>query len=200
MFEDLVVINKYPDDTWLTRLRRGNVFWLVKEKQFGIVEWEFEPTLGYSSGRIGFRRHDNFWKNETWMVRPDGKGINYSQLFLPVEGHLPKNTLSLPEPEIRQLLRQVGALTQRVEQLEIKAQYSYWIEPYDLIPTQSSVVSSESRCSHDKCEVAFDDEKAAEMTVQEIRKVYPRFSGTCPDCNVQVIKYASGAHYHMGDW
>ncbi len=127
MFENLVVMEKYPDDTWLTRLRRNNILWLVKEKQFGIVEWEFEPTLEYSSGRIGFRRYESFWKNETWMVRPDGKGINYSQLFLPVEGHLPNEALSLPEPEIRQLLRQIGALTQRIEQLELKPLYNnYW--------------------------------------------------------------------------
>jgi len=199
MFENLVVMEKCPDDTWLTRLRRGNVLWLVKEKQFGIVEWEFEPTLGYSSGRIGFRRYGGFWKNETWMVRPDGKGIDYSQLFLPVEGHLPNETLSLPEPEIRQLLRQIGALTQRVEQLEFKSSFNYWIEPYELSSSIEPFISK-TICLHDKCEVIFDADEAVALSPQEVRKKYPRFFGHCPDCGEQIIKYASKEHYILGDW
>lgn len=213
MFENLIVMQKIPDDTWLTRLRRGNYFWLAKEKQFGIVEWEYESEIGFS-GRIGFKRYNGLWKNETWMVRPDGKGINYSQLFLPVEGHVPQFPLTLPEPEIRKLIRQVGALTERVARLELPFKsIDFWIpktvkteikDGYDSDFNAVSITRShpiENKiCDHSQCKVEFDPKIAATMTVAEVRKRFPRFFDYCPDCEKRIIKYASMLHYRMGDW
>lgn len=201
MFENLVVIQNSPDDTWLSRLRRGNYLWLAKEKRFGIVEWEFETEIGFSSGRIGFRQFDGHWKSETWMVRPDGKGINYSQLFLPVEGHVPQSPLTLPKSEIRKLIRQVGSLTQRVERLESRGSLAnFWVEPYTLFPVIQETDEIKEPCNHPKCTVKFDRAEAATMTSAEVRKNFPRFFGTCPDCKEQVIIYSSTSHYQMGDW
>lgn len=55
-------------------------------------------------------------------------------------------------------------------------------------------------CKHEKCQPAFDEERAKSMTVEEVRKEFPRFFGNCPDCGTQVISYASRAHYVFGDW
>lgn len=38
------------------------------------------------------------------------------------------------------------------------------------------------------------------MSVEEIRKCFPRHFGTCKSCGFQGIYYASKAHYVAGDW
>jgi hypothetical protein len=53
------------------------------------------------------------------------------------------------------------------------------------------------KCDHG---VKFDEELAQNMLVPEIRKVFPRFNGTCPNCSYNGIAYASMAHYVYGDW
>jgi hypothetical protein len=119
MFDHLTVMSQIPDTTWLTRLRRGNFLWLSKEKEFGIVEWEYEDDR-HNSGRIGFRRFTNSqWKNETWMVRPNGQGINFSQLFMPVENHVPADLPPPPKSELDQLKKRLKYLEERLEALEV---------------------------------------------------------------------------------
>lgn len=34
----------------------------------------------------------------------------------------------------------------------------------------------------------------------EVRRRWPRFSGTCSSCGYVGIQYASMAHYTLGDW
>lgn len=58
----------------------------------------------------------------------------------------------------------------------------------------------EKECDHDLVVVDFDKEKAANMTVEQLRANYPRFQGICPSCGCLLIKYHSIEHYLMGDW
>jgi len=44
------------------------------------------------------------------------------------------------------------------------------------------------------------EEEANKLSSFEIRKRYPRFDGVCPDCNQQVIVYASMHQYIAGDY
>lgn len=55
-------------------------------------------------------------------------------------------------------------------------------------------------CPHASIIVTFDPDAAEHLSVEEIRKRWPRFHGTCPDCGCTLIKYASMAHYIYGDW
>jgi hypothetical protein len=47
---------------------------------------------------------------------------------------------------------------------------------------------------------AFNSSEAFNIQSEEVRKRFPRFSGTCPDCKGLVIVYASYEHYIAGDW
>lgn len=189
MFENLVVTQP-SDDIWLTRLRRGDFLWLAKEKQFGIIEWKYKSEIGFSSGRIGFRKYDSLWKSETWIVRPNGKGIDFSQLFLPVEDDVSQENLTLPETEIKKLARLLSVLMQRVERLESQVG----------LKSPPLIVEETKLCAHASCVVKFDPEAASTMTTVEVRKNFPRFFGLCPECEEQVIIYASRKHFVMGDW
>lgn len=53
-------------------------------------------------------------------------------------------------------------------------------------------------CDHG---VVFDPEKVRSMTVQQIRNLFPRLHGPCPEgCGFHGIAYASTEHYVWGDW
>lgn len=56
------------------------------------------------------------------------------------------------------------------------------------------------QCKHPRCAVAFDEDAARGLSAEEVRKRWPRFYGLCPDCNTEVIRYASTAHRVLGDW
>jgi hypothetical protein len=55
-------------------------------------------------------------------------------------------------------------------------------------------------CQHPKIMPAFDDEAAEGLSSDEVRDRWPRFSGSCPDCDFNGVMYASFAHYISGDW
>jgi hypothetical protein len=50
------------------------------------------------------------------------------------------------------------------------------------------------------CTPKFDAVKARKMSWEEVRKVYPRFSGYCEKCGYYGAKYASFEHYIAGDY
>jgi len=55
-----------------------------------------------------------------------------------------------------------------------------------------------AKCDHG---LKFDLEAAQNMSVSEIRRVYPRLYGPCPKgCGYDGIAYVSTAHYVYGDW
>jgi len=60
--------------------------------------------------------------------------------------------------------------------------------------------SDDAECAHDGARVDFDIDAARGLSPQAVRKQWPRFFGTCPDCGCSLIKYASYAHYIAGDW
>jgi len=58
----------------------------------------------------------------------------------------------------------------------------------------------EPECAHPLCIPSFDAEAARGLSDKEVRRRWPRFQGVCPNCNAQVIAYASFEHFTMGDW
>jgi hypothetical protein len=55
-------------------------------------------------------------------------------------------------------------------------------------------------CKHEKVMPAFDEEASKGLSSSEVRKLWPRFSGMCPDCKSTVVAYKSMLHYIAGDW
>jgi hypothetical protein len=61
-------------------------------------------------------------------------------------------------------------------------------------------VKAINKCKHSSIKVEFDSERARGMSVEQVRKIWPRFNGTCPECKELVIIYASIDHYILGDY
>jgi hypothetical protein len=55
-------------------------------------------------------------------------------------------------------------------------------------------------CTHAQVKPAFNVNAVADLPPEEIRRIWPRFEGVCPDCQSQLILYASAEHYTCGDW
>lgn len=63
------------------------------------------------------------------------------------------------------------------------------------------MTGSEETCQHpNQAPVEFDEEAAQGLSVAEVRERWPRAVGPCPDCGERAIRYASMAHFVMGDW
>lgn len=112
-----------PTEPWVSRLRRNNRVWLVKEKIPAFVAWAWEPPepgVVTGSGRIAIQPIVNNYVQaiQVWFVDLLGRGINKSQLFAPIEGQLPDEEAPISEPVIRQLKRDQARLLHRIEQLE----------------------------------------------------------------------------------
>lgn len=59
----------------------------------------------------------------------------------------------------------------------------------------------EIECSHPKLKrPKFDAEKSRGKDADWVRRHYPRGYQHCPDCDADVILYASFEHYLAGDW
>ncbi|MDB4278016.1 hypothetical protein N9917_00140 [Deltaproteobacteria bacterium] len=65
---------------------------------------------------------------------------------------------------------------------------------------RSAVMDDPDACKHLSVMPEFDEEDAKGMSALEIKKKYPRFMGSCPECGGNVILYASFMHYINGDW
>ena len=63
---------------------------------------------------------------------------------------------------------------------------------------------SSGDCSHASAMPRFSTKEllaaAENLSTPELRKRFPRFAGTCPDCGEYVFLYASTVHYIAGDW
>lgn len=69
-----------------------------------------------------------------------------------------------------------------------------------LPPSMESLVPPRPECTHAAVMPSFNEEAAGALPAAEVRRLWPRFCGTCPTCNEQVILYASLRHYLAGDW
>jgi hypothetical protein len=58
----------------------------------------------------------------------------------------------------------------------------------------------ENGCEHKGVAVSFDEQASRGLSSATVRRLWPRFFGTCPDCGRSLILYASFAHYIAGDW
>lgn len=113
------IINN-PPDNWLERLRRGHKVWLVKENREAEVVFAYEPPEpGHYCGQIGIR----YGLMDSWFIDINGKGIDGSQLMLPLKNNLPENPEPLPATEIRRLYREIDYLKQRMTRLEQTKEY-----------------------------------------------------------------------------
>jgi hypothetical protein len=63
-----------------------------------------------------------------------------------------------------------------------------------------SVIILNKDCKHESIKVNYDSDVAKNLTSYEVKKLYPRFQGACPECGQHLIKYASAEHYIAGDW
>ncbi len=125
-------IIKSPDNTWVTRLRRGHFVYAVKEKRFAKIEWAFEPPEpGCYSGRIGLRfchvYDEDSWGVDsfchTWYIYEDGTGFDGKDLLVPVEGNCPDIAAPISEPWIRQTERALLQLNARLDQIQSELSY-----------------------------------------------------------------------------
>lgn len=66
-------------------------------------------------------------------------------------------------------------------------------------PTEVFVApSTNAACTHG---LVFDVDAARGLSVEEVRKRWPRLMGTCPKgCGFHGIAYVSMVHYVYGDW
>lgn len=55
-------------------------------------------------------------------------------------------------------------------------------------------------CAHASVMPTFDQDAASGLSAAEVKKRWPRFMGSCPECGDSVILYHSFAHYLYGDW
>lgn len=112
-----------PTSPWLSRLRKGHRVWLIKENTPAIVAWAWEPPepgVVTGSGRIAIQPliNNHVQPVQVWFADVYGRGINRSQLFVPIEGQLPDEETPISEPLVRQLKRDQAVLLHRIEQLE----------------------------------------------------------------------------------
>jgi hypothetical protein len=61
----------------------------------------------------------------------------------------------------------------------------------------STYPAHRDECNHG---VTFDPEAARDLSADEVRRRWPRFSGFCFRCGFSGIFYASFEHYVAGDW
>lgn len=118
-------VESLPKMPWVSRLRKGNRVWLVKEGYPAIIAWEWEPPepgVVTGTGRIAIQPliKNRVQAVQVWFVDIMGRGINRSQLFAPVVGQLPDEEGPLDETVVRQLKRDMTYLMHRVEQLEAR--------------------------------------------------------------------------------
>ena len=118
----LIPMKQYPDETWLFRVQRNNIVFLVKENRFAEIEWPYEaPGPGHVCGMIGLRFfHGEQWEGrryshcDTWFIRPNGQGINGSQCIMPVMGHVPDEEPEHSPEDIKYILRRLNRLEEIV--------------------------------------------------------------------------------------
>jgi hypothetical protein len=60
--------------------------------------------------------------------------------------------------------------------------------------------AARNTCNHDSAMPKYNDADFEGLEASEIKALYPRFHGACPDCGTSCILYSSWTHYIAGDW
>lgn len=83
--------------------------------------------------------------------------------------------------------------------MKLKASYAaaYWQGGRQHEGRQPHLLTVVEGCNHG---TLFDEAAAVNLSASEVRKRWPRFSGTCLECGYSGIYYASFMHYVSGDW
>lgn len=121
--DNLLVMLKNPDDTWLERLRRGHFVWMAKENKFAKVEWAYEPPEpGCTVGRIGIVPTWNDGENwglehcQTWFIKVDGSGFDGNLLLRAVVGNCPDEAAPISDVWQRHVEKTLAYLIHKIDQ------------------------------------------------------------------------------------
>lgn len=129
-FVQLAVEEVIPNPLWLTQVRKNDSVFLVKEKKFARVSWEFEFNVpqkrrenNNTLGRICFSiEHRDIgiihYTLEDWIVRANGTGLDYQPLILPVKGHYDPVQPSIEESDLDELRNKIIYLEKKLELIQ----------------------------------------------------------------------------------
>jgi len=101
-----------PPKSWLRRLVRDSVVWLVKENTRAIVTWPFAHATG-ACGELCIRIRPG--QEQTWYVSEDGNGLDGKRLMLPC-APLPETEAPLANDDT--VLRELCNLRKRIKKIE----------------------------------------------------------------------------------
>lgn len=87
------------DNAWIPLLEEHQWIYLVKERQFAQVIWPWRScSNSIDMGQIGIKKFDQnlcLIREETWYSSSNGRGLDYSIIFAPLEDNfveqIPKN-------------------------------------------------------------------------------------------------------------
>lgn len=117
-----------PDGPWMRRLREGVKVWLVKEREYAIVNFPWQPPEpGHCSGRLVLQRvvklPDDQWtvgRTEVWFVGSRGEGFDGKPLIQLCEGYLPEEFAEVVCEEMTNLMATLEAVKCRLEAMKYK--------------------------------------------------------------------------------
>jgi hypothetical protein len=126
-----LILKRIPDPQWVKNLRINDLIWLAKEQHFAIINERYRSmdSDGYSHvGKIVLRRlagprHGSgtltaAGTQETWLVRENGQGIDYSQIIMPVMEVGQSYTSKEIELLLLQIQQDLASISQRLTVLE----------------------------------------------------------------------------------
>ena len=111
-----------PPEGWMRCLRSGNRIWLCKEKRTARIVVPFIPPEHSRGGLCGdlVFHHEVAGFIDSWMVRPNGNGIDGLPLVRPMKGHLPSVPIQLMSNEFHELNEKVLLLEKKLRRMELK--------------------------------------------------------------------------------
>lgn len=64
----------------------------------------------------------------------------------------------------------------------------------------TNIIKTNGDCQHTTVAPKYNDQDFGTLDEYEVRRRFPRFDGTCPECGTRIIIYSSYMHYIAGDW
>lgn len=129
------LMEKIPNEHWVTLLHPEDKVWLLKQNEFAIVEWPFYlkyPSIG--SGNIGLKVSG---VSQNWIIRTNGRGNDASQCLWPVKNQVSNLHAEYAEFSYDQLIRHIKDLEFRISRMEQLRAIGDSFNIYDLADLQS---------------------------------------------------------------